>query len=64
MADKRKQDSRVYEAETLGLPPLRLVLGEIPAPDPRTPRPRRDAQTQQALEQTVKKLIAHLQEEK
>lgn len=64
MADKRKQESRVCEMEALGLPPLRLVLGEIPAPDPHTPRPARDTQMRQELEQTVKKLIAHLQEGK
>ncbi len=25
---------RRYEAETMALPPLRMVLGEVPSPDP------------------------------
>jgi len=29
-----KKRVRVYEAEVIGLPSLRLVLGDIPSPDP------------------------------
>lgn len=30
MAEKKK----VYQAETMTLPPLKMVLGELPEPDP------------------------------
>ncbi len=30
MAEKKK----VYQAETMALPPLKMVLGELPEPDP------------------------------
>ncbi len=30
MAEKKK----VYQAETIALPPLKMVLGELPEPDP------------------------------
>ncbi len=30
MAEKKK----VYQAETMALPPLKIVLGELPEPDP------------------------------
>jgi hypothetical protein len=56
---------RVYEAEVMALPPLRLVIGDIPSPDP----DKRNRQNQpmqkpeQASKGTVKRLIAHLEEE-
>lgn len=59
MAEKK----RVYESDVMALPPLRLVLGDIPSPDPAD---RRKAQGKQKpeheMEATVKKLIAHLKE--
>jgi hypothetical protein len=30
MTEKKK----IYQAETMALPPLRMVLGELPEPDP------------------------------
>ncbi|MCS7010481.1 MAG: hypothetical protein N2049_01350 [Anaerolineales bacterium] len=60
MTAKPKQETRLYEWDTMALPPLRLVLGEISAPDPQGRRPARDPETARELEQTVKKLIAHL----
>lgn len=30
MAEKKK----IYQAETMALPPLKMVLGELPEPDP------------------------------
>jgi hypothetical protein len=59
MAEKK----RVYESDVMALPPLRLVLGDVPSPDPDG---RRKAQNKQKanreIESTVKKLIAHLKE--
>jgi hypothetical protein len=55
----------VYDAEVMALPPLRLVLGDIPSPDP----DRRNKFNQQTLksnrkiEGTVKRIIAHLEED-
>jgi hypothetical protein len=58
MTDKK----HVYEAEMMALPPLRLVLGDVPVPDP--VKPYNAGQKQQKLdpemESTVKRLIAHL----
>ncbi len=61
MAEKK----RMYEAEVMALPPLRLVLGDVPVPDPdgrrRTGQKRREPSPE--LEGTVKRLIAHLKDE-
>jgi hypothetical protein len=60
MADKK----HVYEAKVMGLPPLRLVLGDIPVPA--TERHHQAGQKQQKMDRkmegTVKRLIAHLKE--
>jgi len=57
----------VYEADVMALPPLRLVLGEVPSPDPDL---QRDSQYRlrrlpaaQRLEMavTVRRLINHLE---
>jgi hypothetical protein len=61
MANKK----RVYESDVMALPPLRMVLGEVPNPDPerkrragRKPRKIDDRE----MEGMVKKLISHLRE--
>jgi hypothetical protein len=60
MAVKKK----VYEPDLMGLPHLRLVMDDIPTPDPETQY--RPAQKQQKLdpdvEDTIKRLIKHLRE--
>jgi hypothetical protein len=60
-----RDKKRVYEAEVLSLPPLRMILGEVPVPDPASRR-KTNQQMEHApeLENTVKKLIAHLKDEK
>jgi hypothetical protein len=62
MVDKK----RVYEAQVMTLPPLRLVLGDVPVPDPTILR--KAGQNRQKLEPemegTVKRLISHLKDEK
>ncbi len=58
------EKKRIYESEVMALPPLRLVLGDIPSPDPEGFR-RKSQNGQvpgQVMETTVKKLIAHLKE--
>ncbi len=58
------EKKHIYESEVMALPPLRMVLGDIPAPDPekqyqvdwKHPKTRRE------MEGTVKRLIAHLKE--
>jgi len=56
---------RVYEVEMMALPPLRMVLGDVPVPDP--DGRRKTGQKRQKLdpeiEGTVKRLIAHLKDE-
>lgn len=62
MAEKK----HMYEAEVMSLPPLRLVLGDVPVPDPAGLR--NTGQKQQKLdhtmESTVQRLISHLKDEK
>lgn len=62
MAEKK----RIYESDVMALPPLRLVLGEVPSPDPeRRSRPGEKPQKiGRELEVPVKRLIAHLKDEK
>jgi hypothetical protein len=62
MAEK----NRIYESDFIGLPPLRLVLGDVPSPDPVTKRRLAKNQTkpQHEMEIPVRRLIAHLKEDK
>ncbi len=61
MAEKMKMNR--YEANVMALPPLRLVLGDVPSPDPEERRKVRDYQkSSRDMETTVKKIIAHLKE--
>jgi hypothetical protein len=61
MAEKKK---RVYESSVMALPPLRLVLGDVPSPDPEKRRAGTNLRPGREMETPVKKLIAHLKEEK
>ncbi len=56
------EKKRVYHTETLGLPPLQMVLGEIPSPDPerRGKGHTSPLKRQHDLIVPVKRLIAHL----
>jgi hypothetical protein len=60
------EKKRVYEAEVMALPPLRMVLGDVPVPDPYGWR--KGGQKRQKLdpdmEGTVKRMITHLKDEK
>jgi hypothetical protein len=58
MAEKKY----VYKAEVLALPPLKMVLSEIPAPDPDGRKGQKPHQPSPEMEITVKRLIAHLKE--
>jgi hypothetical protein len=59
--------TRVFEADVMALPPLRLVLGDVPAPDPEIKhgqRPRQHSECLRPAEMTatVRRLITHLEE--
>lgn len=56
----------IYEADFIGLPPLRLVLGEVPSPDPvsRKHNGKQADKESRVMEMPVRRLIAHLKEEK
>jgi hypothetical protein len=62
MAEKK----RIYESSVMALPPLRLVLGDVPSPEPDgKPRARKTTDKPgREMEAPVKKLIAHLKDEK
>ena len=55
----------VYDSEVMALPPLRLVIGDIPSPDP----DRRSMSNQslrkpgREIEVSVKRIIAHLEQD-
>jgi len=54
------------EAEVMALPPLRLVLGEVPSPEPEA-RPGLDLRTPNPgdeMKVAVKRTIAHLLKDK
>ncbi len=61
-----KKNMNVYESDVMALPPLRLVLGDIPSPDPEKKHRSRSNHDRpgRELELPVRKLIAHLKEEK
>lgn len=58
MAEKK----RVYETDVMALPPLRLVLGDIPTPDPDGRRKNKNRAISKQERETIRKLIAHLKE--
>lgn len=57
------EKTTLYEADVMALPPLRMVLGEVPTPDPdRRQTPRRKALADgREMTVTVRRLIAHLE---
>ena len=59
------EKKRVYDSEVMALPPLRLVIGDVPNPDPdrrnSSNQPMRKSNLE--IERTVKRIIAHLEEE-
>ncbi len=60
----RKSKTRKYEFELLALPPLRMVLGEVPAPDPgRRTDIRQKNQKVPDKEDVVQRIIAHLKKQ-
>jgi hypothetical protein len=55
-----------YKSETLGLPPLKMVLGDVPDPNPsgkrRTLRPFGENASWAEAKGTLTKLIGHLKD--
>lgn len=62
MAEKKQ----VYQADTMALPPLKLVLGDLPEPDPGLgQRPfKARAASEEEFRNTVQKIIVHIKEKK
>ena len=60
-----EEKKRVYDSEVMALPPLRLVIGDVPNTDP----DRRNRSNQllrksnREIEGTIKRIIAHLEED-
>jgi hypothetical protein len=64
MSEKNK---RQYESNIIGLPPLKMVLGNVPEPDPgegRRPFKVFASEKPEEARVTLEKLIGHLQEPK
>jgi len=59
------EKKRVYDSEVMALPPLRLVIGDVPNPDPdrRNKVNQLFRKSNREIEGTVKRIIAHLEEE-
>ena len=59
------EKKRVYESEVMALPPLRLVIGDVPNPDPdkRNRSNQLMRKSNHEMEGTVKRIIAHLEED-
>jgi hypothetical protein len=56
------EKKRVYESEVMALPPLRMVLGEVPSPDPIKRRKTNEYFLRNPdLVVPVRRLIAHLE---
>jgi hypothetical protein len=60
------EKKHIYEAEVMALPPLRMVLGEVPSPDPEGRRKsnQQPLKSNREMVVPVKRLIAHLKDEK
>jgi hypothetical protein len=60
------EKKRVFESVTMALPPLQMVLGEIPSPDPerRGKGNTSPLKPEKDLVIPVKRLIAHLMNQK
>ena len=59
------EKKRVYDSEVMALPPLRLVIGDIPNPDPekRNRSNQLMLKSNREIEGTVKRIITHLEED-
>jgi hypothetical protein len=60
------EKKRVYDADVMALPPLRLVLGDIPSPDPdwRNKSNKHINKPDFVIRKgTVKRIITHLEED-
>ena len=59
------EKKRVYDSEVMALPPLRLVIGDVPSPDPdRRNRSNQNLRkSNHEIKGTVKRIIAHLEED-
>lgn len=60
MANKK----RVYQSDVMALPPIKMVLGDIPSPDPeRTRKPNaKPGKPSRELENAIQRLIVYLKE--
>ena len=59
------EKKRVYDSEVMALPPLRLVIGDVPnpVPDRRNRSNQLMRKSNREIEGTVKRIITHLEED-
>jgi hypothetical protein len=59
------EKKRVYDSDAMALPPLRLVIGDIPNPDPdkRNKSSQLIRKSNREIEGTVKRIITHLEKD-
>jgi hypothetical protein len=58
-----KEETRLYESETIALPSIRVVLGEVPNPDPAKRRTGQKTKNpyNPDLARTIRRIIAHIE---
>jgi len=59
------EKKRIYDSEGLARPPVRLIIGDVPNPDPdrRNWSDQLTRKSNREIEGVVKRIIAHLEEE-
>ena len=59
-----KEETRLYESETIALPSIRVVLGEVPNPDPAKRRKDPSPRYRHGRDMTdiVRRIIARVEE--
>jgi hypothetical protein len=58
------ENKRIYDSGLMALPPVHLIIGDVPNPDPdkRNRSSLMMGKSNREIESTVKRIIAHLEE--
>jgi hypothetical protein len=58
-----QEQTHVYEADTIDLPSIRVVLGDVPSPDPERRRDpsRKQKPVNSEMITIIRRIIAHLE---
>ncbi len=61
-----QEQTHIYEADTIALPSIRVVLGDVPNPDPvrRRFNPRTEKTVDHEKISMIRRIIAHLENDR